>query len=564
MRTFLERVTRHAFGRESETSGPVRCGVARPARSAESRVCRSLLFLFGILLLCVTESRSILAALPQDAVFRVRDARTGRVSSWDKTGGNHDFVTLAPGETKELLALEGPGCITHFYCSPAGSPTLLRNAIVRAYWDDEPNPSIEVPLGDFFATGDCNVRLFASHYIVVNHGSGTIGYNAYFPMPFGKRARITLENDDSKPIGAFWYHIEYEQYSEPLPPDTGYFHAQWRRESPTRVCRKGPEAVPDKRVNKTLWEKKNVTGAENYVILEAEGKGHIVGLFLTCHNLAGGWWGEGDDMIFIDGREWPPAYHGTGTEEIFGGGACPNKEYAGPYTGFVAIHEQGASNWTGQNSMYRWYVHDPIRFQKSIRWTIEHGHANNFENDYSSVAYWYQLEPHKRFPKLPDNRLPPGGVNVPPPAPAIEGVLDAELLLDKVKTTLGDAAIVPPGKQYSRGEVVLFAARKPKASIMFTVTPPLVGRVQIGARFARGDEMGRYQLYVDDKPLGQPIDLFNNEGGAWGKHVLPTGDIMFGTVDLESGPHKLKFLCAGKNEKSHGFLLALDGFIFRE
>jgi len=378
----------------------------------------SMLLLIGMAVLDPTGALAASPAPFEGAVFRVRDARTGRISSWDRSGGNRDFLSFTPGETKELLNLDGPGCITHIYCTPAGPPTILRNAILRMYWDDETMPSVEVPLGDFFATGDCNVRLFASHFIVVNHGSGTIGYNAYFPMPFHKRARITLENKDPKPIGAFWYHIEYEQYAKDLPEDTGYFHAQWRREAPTKVCQSGPAAVPSNQVNKTLWAKTNTNGAENYVILEAEGKGHIVGLFLTCDNLAGGWWGEGDDMIFIDGRKWPPAYHGTGTEEIFGGGACPNKEYAGPYTGFVAINEQGASTWRGQNSMYRWYVHDPIRFHKSIRWTIEHGHANNFENDYSSVAYWYQLEPHRPFPKLPAQRLPPTGVKTPPPSPA--------------------------------------------------------------------------------------------------------------------------------------------------
>jgi hypothetical protein len=106
-------------------------------------------------------------------------------------------------------------------------------------------------------------------------------------------------------------------------------------------------------------------------------------------------------MIFVDGEDWPPRYHGTGTEEIFGGGATPNHEFAGPYSGFHLTENRGGKNFAGKVSLFRWYVHDPVRFQKSIRWTIEHGHANNFENDYSSVAYWYQLEPHAQFPRLP-------------------------------------------------------------------------------------------------------------------------------------------------------------------
>jgi hypothetical protein len=339
------------------------------------------------------------------AVFRLKDARTGRVSSWDKTGGNRDWISFKPGETKELLLLDGPGVITHVYMTPAASPAFLRAAVLRMYWDDEASPSVETPLGDFFCNGECSTRLFASHFIVVNHGSGTTAYNAYFPMPFRKRARVTLWNGGKEAVSMFWYHIEYERYGRDLPADTAYFHASWRRENPTRVRSDGPEAVPPDKRNQTIWEKSNRTGAENYLILDAEGAGHVVGLFLSCHNLAGGWWGEGDDMIFIDGETWPPSYHGTGTEEVFGGGACPNREYTGPYTGFVAIQEQGANTWRGQNSMYRWFVHDPIRFQKSIRWTIEHGHANNFENDYSSVAYWYQTEPHKAFPPIPEDRI---------------------------------------------------------------------------------------------------------------------------------------------------------------
>jgi type 1 glutamine amidotransferase len=344
------------------------------------------------------------------AIFRLKDAKTGRISSWDRNGGNADCVPLRPGDTKELANIEGPGVITHLYYTVTAieHSRLLRSSVLRIYWDDETTPSVEVPLGDFFCNGDGKIRLFASHFIVANHGSGSVGYNAYFPMPFRKRARIVLwSSPASEAPYNFYYHIEYERYNRELPADTAYFHAQFRCQNPTRVKREGPGAVPADKVNQPIWDGHNLTGAENYVILEAKGTGHLVGLFLTCNNLAGGWWGEGDDMIFIDGDKWPPTYHGTGTEEIFGGGASPNREYTGPYTGFVAIQEQGATTWRGQNSMYRWFVHDPIRFQKSVRWTIEHGHANNFENDYSSVAYWYQTEPHKPFPPLPE--LKPSG-----------------------------------------------------------------------------------------------------------------------------------------------------------
>jgi hypothetical protein len=131
----------------------------------------------------------------------------------------------------------------------------------------------------------------------------------------------------------------------------------------------------------------------------------MVGIVLEIDNPHGGWFGEGDDMVFIDGEVWPPSIHGTGTEEIFGGAASPNLEYAGFHTGYHLIENRDYSGATG---MYRWFANDAIRFTKSLRWTVEHGHANNFAIDYSSVAYWYQRAPHATFPRLPsrDEMLP--------------------------------------------------------------------------------------------------------------------------------------------------------------
>lgn len=136
--------------------------------------------------------------------------------------------------------------------------------------------------------------------------------------------------------------------------------------------------------NHQLHQGVNLDGGENYVALSASGRGHMVDLVLSVDNKAGGWWGEGDDMVFVDDDTWPPSIHGTGTEEVFGGGACPAREDSGPYHGFHLIERVDFAGLTG---MYRWSVHDPLGFRKSIRWTIEHGHANNFANDYSSVAF---------------------------------------------------------------------------------------------------------------------------------------------------------------------------------
>lgn len=347
--------------------------------------------------------RHPLLDLPMASMFRRRSASTKRASSFDRTGGNNDWVRIEPGETRELMSHDGPGCITHLYAAMALEDIRdHRNAILRCYWDGADHPSVLAPLGDLFGLAHGRVREFTSQMMTVNHGFGmSNGLNCYFPMPFNA-ARITVENRGSTtlglPIGALWYHFEYEIYDEPLPDDVHRFHAHYRQERPTSAVGDHP--------NVTLHQAVNVDGCENYVALDTGGEGRMVGLLLEVDNRQGPvWYGEGDDMVFIDDEPWPPSLHGTGTEEIFGGGACPSTEYAGPYTGY---HHIASASYDGLVGMYRWYVHDPIHFSRSIRWTIEHGHANNFANDYSSVAYWYQTPP-ARLPDLPDaaDMLPP-------------------------------------------------------------------------------------------------------------------------------------------------------------
>ncbi len=349
--------------------------------------------------------------MTQDAysnLFKLQEKSSHRESSWDKRGGNNDAIRIGPQKTKVLADLEGPGIINHIYISMIlPNPLDFRNAIIRMYWDEEEIPSVEVPLGDFFCISNCRIRPLNSLVIVVNKGSsGSYGLNCYFPMPFSKRARIEIENQGPKPLGGFnralWFHIDYDKVDKPWPDDVGYFHAKWNRENLTKVS----DGIKPKKRNFPLWKGKNLTGEDNYVILETEGDGQLAGLLLTIDNLHGpNWYGEGDDMIFIDDDTWPPSIHGTGSEEIFGAGASPKHEYCAPYSGYHIIENY---DWSGNNGTYRWYVNDSIRFKKKIRWTIEHGHCNNFENDYSSVAYWYQKEPHKPFAPLLDQeqRLP--------------------------------------------------------------------------------------------------------------------------------------------------------------
>ncbi len=351
------------------------------------------------------------------------DFTNKRASSWDQTGGNSDWVKIAPGKTHTLLQENGAGCIKHFYWAYIkqdrhGLKSLFRGVVLRCFWDGSDTPAIEVPLGDFFGVTNGQIRDVKSLAFVTNpgfHGTDdSWGFNCYLPMPFANGARIELVNQSGDPT-RLWFHIDYQLYDDPsvLGENVGRLHAKWNRENPTTAVLPKAHAIKGR----------NLTGDQNYTILETDADGQFVGYFLTVVNFKPRWWGEGDDMVFIDGQPWPPQIHGTGSEEIFGGGACPAKEFSGPYTGFHCIENKNQRNFWGTNGMYRFYLTDPLRFKKSIRATIEHGEANNLANDYTSVAFWYQKGTNKNLSPLPafsQRRLT--DVITPPQTETLNGV----------------------------------------------------------------------------------------------------------------------------------------------
>jgi len=312
-----------------------------------------------------------------------------RESSWDRTGDNYDFITVPSKTTKLIANIKGTGYITHVYITVKSADRhIFRKALIKMYWDGETTPSVEVPLGDFFGIVHCRPAFFSSLLLSVTPWY-IPGMNCYFPMPFENSAKIEIENQSEEPISALYYHIDYELHDS-ISKNAGRFHAYWNRENPTN-------AVPPLGKEHRYGGSKNIGGKENYVILNTEGDGAILGLILGVDNLEEGWWGEGDDMIFINGEKWPPSIHGTGTEELFGLAYCPTYEFTTPYCGFQLV---GKPNWKGKMAAYRFFVPDPIRFKKNIKMTIEHGHANNLSNDYTSTVYWYQKEPHMPFPAM--------------------------------------------------------------------------------------------------------------------------------------------------------------------
>ena len=335
-----------------------------------------------------------------------RNTKRRRISSYDRSGGNDDRLYVERGEIRTIADIRGAGCITHIWCTIAGEKfkeekNYLRKIILRMYWDNEENPSVEVPIGDFFGMGHAQCRNFVSAPLQMSPQDGK-AFNCWFPMPFSNGAKIELVNEcDGQTI--VYFYIDYEEF-DLLPEGMLRFHAAWNREFPTKGFEQGSMTNRE-----WLFEGKNTTGDNNYVLLEAEGKGHYVGCNVNIHNLRDtakmDWPGEGDDMIFIDGEKWPPTLHGTGTEDYVNMAWCPTQEYSAPYHGLIL---GGKDNWKGKISYYRYHIQDPVMFEKSIRVTIEHGHNNHRSDDWSSTAYWYQTEPHVKFkPMLPvKDRLP--------------------------------------------------------------------------------------------------------------------------------------------------------------
>ena len=276
-------------------------------------------------------------------------------------------VTLEPGTTNTLANIEGPGTIQHIWITVA--PKLYRDGIIRFYWDDEETPSVEVPLGDFFANGH-GLRYNVNSLPITVNPSG--GFNSYWPMPFRKRARITIENQHMEAVSGFFYQITYEL--DDVSEDAGYFHAQWRR-SVT------PAEAPD------------------HVILdEVSGQGHYVGTSMSWTQLANGWWGEGEIKFFIDGDGEYPTICGTGTEDYFGGAWGFGDTFSTPFLGYPLWRREEGE--VPKHGLYRWHIMDPIRFESELRVTMQAlGWLPNhkfrpLEDDICSVAYWYQSEPH--------------------------------------------------------------------------------------------------------------------------------------------------------------------------
>lgn len=298
-------------------------------------------------------------------------------------------VRIKSKTTFTVAEIDGPGSIQHIWMTPTGN---WRHSIIRFYWDGETEPSVEVPVGDFFGMGWGKYALLNSLAVSVNPGSA---FNCYWPMPFRKKCKITMENLGDTDMTLF-YQVDY--LLTDVPADAAYFHAQFRRVH-------------------------NLPYKQDYVLIdEIKGKGHYVGTYIAYEVHENGWWGEGEIKFFMDGDKQFPTIIGTGTEDYFCGSydwdtkrkvaegveVVDYTEYTGPYTGLhQVIRGDGHYQVMQRFGMYRWHINDPIRFEKDLKVTIQalgwrsDGRYLPLQDDIASVVFWYQSEPHTTFPKLP-------------------------------------------------------------------------------------------------------------------------------------------------------------------
>jgi hypothetical protein len=498
---------------------------------------RRLIFLAALAVLSISAKTLVSQDLLSN-LGRFQDYASRRVSSYDRSGGNRDSVSIEPGATAVLAEIQGPGAIHHIWVTIAAEPFYGRKIILRMYWDGETAPSVEAPIGDFFGVGHGLNRSFSS--LPINCSSEGRARNCYWHMPFAKSARITVTNEGARPVGAFYYYIDYRVLRE-LSEYTPYFHAQYRQEMP---CAPGTD----------------------YLLLEAEGRGHYVGCNLSVLQRSMGWWGEGDDRIYVDG-ETAPSLHGTGSEDYFSD-AWGMREDENPFYGCPLQEEDYQAG--SKATVYRFHIPDPVPFRKSIRVTIEHGHANDRSDYFSSLAYWYQSEPHKSFPPLPpvEKRLP-YAFDSPADfiAPDWEKLAAAggPVFEDKKKGLSFRAAGLssfltsyygPTGSRYPAltTEGARPDGENPGTEARLTFPVEVRERYNVEFYFLKGPDKGMVTAFAagaDARPLCDTLD-----GYAAGAEItrLCLADILF-----EEGANSIVFRVTGKNPQANAAEMAFIG-----
>lgn len=492
----------------------------------------------GVLLLtsCGIANRGNPAGFPE--IARTVSARSGRATSnAPQNPSNRDNIWVPAGESRTILDVSGSGVIRHIWLTFAESgPSWLSKdgaaapdeVVIRAYWDGSATPSVEAPLGDFFAAGFGKRAEVNSAMVQVQGGDA---YNCYWPMPFRKSAKITITNESARPFAAFYYNINYSL--QEVPEDFAYFCARYRREFPTRL-------------------------GGDYKIAEITGQGHYVGTVFSVRTRSPEWFGEGDEKFYIDG-ETTPSIQGTGTEDYFLN-AWGLEKCNFPYFG-VPILEGDWGEVGARMCAYRWHIPDPVYFSKSLRLEIEHygwmsadetksGKVEGFverEDDFATVAFWYQKgQPFvfETLPPLAERRFP-----------NLDLIVEGRELLNGAAARGGTMNLQKGASWTGDGQVFLDA---PTADASFTLkfNVEKQERRRLVIPITHSFDFGIYQILLDGEPLGDPIDFYNSS--------VDVREHFFSDRALASGDHTIAFVCKGKNTASKGYKLGVDSVRLRE
>jgi hypothetical protein len=451
------------------------------------------------------------------------------------------FLTLEAAKTRTVMDVQGPGVIQHIWM--VADESHWRSCVLRFYWDDETTPSIETPLGDFFAIGHGKFAPVNSIPVLANARSAL---NCFWPMPFRKHARITLANEAPSNVGLLTYQVTYAETT--VAENAAYFHAQYRRAS---TARQNP-----------------------YVILDGvQGRGHYVGTFLAWSQMTDEWFGEGEIKFYLDGDQEFPTICGTGTEDYFLSSYGFPRLYSTPFVGVTLKDGAAENNADGRAgtkwSLYRWHIMDPIRFRQDLRVTIQalgwdHGKVVKKDDDISSVAYWYQAEPHAAFPALPPaaerNRV--ARQPAPPPANAVgDGgiLLEAESL--KVVASSTDLSVstqenYPFAQGQWSGSAQLFVqARTPGDFIELLVTENVAGARKVALEATKAPDYGKLRLTIN----GQAAGSFDG----YAEPPQLSGPIELGVFEPKDGKLVLRVEVTGANAQARDgkYYFGLDRLI---
>lgn len=451
---------------------------------------------------------------------------------------NYDNFTVPPGETHVLMDEKGPGVITHIWITFLGpepqdwakkGAANHQEMLLRMYWDGDDRPAVEAPVGDFFANCFGKRSPVTSLPVIVEDADS---YNCYWHMPFRKSARIEVVNQSEKQISLLYYNIDWIK-KDKLPKETPHFYAQYRQEYP-------------------------VESGKDYVVLETEGKGHFVGTVMAVRTRSPSWFGEGDEKIYIDGEKKPSIW-GTGTEDYFLS-AWGLQTTTTPYFGVPYFDQWGIVG--GHTSAYRWHLNDPIVFTKGIKVTFEHfgwispdenphykaTSWNERQDDYSSVAFWYQTgkptfrarAPHARERELPNiERSVVYARDFKDPEHRGKG----SAVTQQISFYPGEQLLyMPPAAEGAWLEFPFEVQKKEPLRLLLVMT--------------KANDFGRYQAFLDGTKVGAPFDLFSDKVATEEIHLLDFWP--------SPGKHTLKLECTGKNVNSEGYYCGVESVRLRE